>query len=88
MSADVLFSVVLRYLDFNLACLILKACCWSFENEKDLTHICIVRISSTKFNAVSFLIRSEVLLRMAAATAGFAIRLHTIVWQSILVVGF
>ena len=88
-SADVLFSAVLRDLDFNLACLILKACCWSFANEKDLTRIYNVRRSSRRFNAISFLIRSEDLLRIVAAcvrTVRFVIRLDTVIWQSVLLV--
>ena len=90
-SADVLFSAVLRDLDFNLACLILKACCWSFANEKDLTRIYNVRRSSRRFNAISFLIRSEDLLRIVAAcvrTVRFVIRLDTVIWQSVLLVSF
>ena len=90
-SADVLFSAVLRDLDFNLACLILKACCWSFANEKDLTRIYNVRRSSRRFNAISFLIRSEDLLRIVAAcvrTVRFVIRLDTVIWQSLLLVSF
>ena len=90
-SADVLFSAVLRDLDFNLACLILKACCWSFANEKDLTRIYNVRRSSRRFNAISFLIRSEDLLRIVAAyvrTVRFVIRLDTAIWQSVLLVSF
>ena len=85
------FSAVLRDLDFNLACLILKACCWSFANEKDLTRIYNVRRSSRRFNAISFLIRSGDLLRIVAAcvrTVRFFIRFDTVTWQSILVVGF
>ena len=47
--------------------------------------------SSRRFNAISFLIRSEDLLRIAAAcvrTVRFVIRLDIIIWLPMLVVGF
>ena len=91
-SVDMLFSAGLRDLDFILACVTLKASCWSFANEKDRTSICNLRRSSRIFNAISFLIRSEDLLRITAAacvrTVRFVIRLDTVIWQSILVVDF